>query len=155
MSSALAADLKFPLPPNEIRKWLRFAGKGGIGKALAIHDKEASRSEELMFLAGDTIVILLEVGNNADGSKIYFGSCEEVLGLIEGRDVNLLGRLKRPVFSKRQATDKRNADQPRSSDEHRYGLGIETDAGSKDGALKCAKLLDVKPDPVLQAIRLR
>jgi len=45
------------------RKWLRFSDKGGIGKALAIIDKLAeSGTDELMFMDGDELVVLMQLG---------------------------------------------------------------------------------------------
>lgn len=49
----------FPLTAAELSRWTCFGVKGGIGRAEALTDKLAEGAEELMFLQGDEIVVLL------------------------------------------------------------------------------------------------
>ena len=49
----------FPLSPADLSRWSRFGAKGGIGRAEATVDKLAEDPGELMFLAGDAIIVLL------------------------------------------------------------------------------------------------
>lgn len=45
------------------RKWLRFSDKGGIGKAVSLADRLAeSGTDELMFMEGDPITVLMQLG---------------------------------------------------------------------------------------------
>ena len=55
--------LRFPLSPVELQRWTRFAQKGGIGRARARVDKVSQdAAKDLMFLEGDDIVVLMELG---------------------------------------------------------------------------------------------
>lgn len=48
---------------HSCRKWLRFSEKGGIGKAVSIADRLAeSGTDELMFMEGDAITVLMQLG---------------------------------------------------------------------------------------------
>ncbi|GAA5874491.1 hypothetical protein JCM3774_005734 [Rhodotorula dairenensis] len=89
----------FPLGPAELERWTRFASKGGIGQARAKVDK-ASQDDghrDLMFLEGEEIVILLDLGAGS-----YLGYCEGVVGMLYGLDVEMLqAKLKRPVMAAR------------------------------------------------------
>ena len=55
----------FPLTAADLSRWTRFGVKGGIGLADALNDKLAEGAEELMFLQGDEIVVLLELEGGA------------------------------------------------------------------------------------------
>lgn len=57
----------FPFSPVDLERWQRFASKGGIGKARAKVDKvsQDGGQKDLMFLAGEEIVILLDLGNSS------------------------------------------------------------------------------------------
>ncbi|GJN91048.1 hypothetical protein Rhopal_004063-T1 [Rhodotorula paludigena] len=59
----LASVPTFPLSPAELQRWNRFANKGGIGKAKAKVDRVSEDGErDLMFLQGDMIIVLMELG---------------------------------------------------------------------------------------------
>lgn len=54
----------FPLSSTELGKWSRFAVKGGIGKATANEDRIADGQGELMFMAGDQLTVLVDLGQS-------------------------------------------------------------------------------------------
>ncbi|BGP40687.1 hypothetical protein JCM10449v2_004649 [Rhodotorula kratochvilovae] len=97
----LAAHPVFPLSPLELQRWNRFAKKGGIGQARARVDKVSEDAvRDLMFLEGDGIVILMDLG-----ASTYLGFCEGVVGLFNGAEVVMQqAKLKRPVISSRSSS---------------------------------------------------
>ncbi|GJJ08912.1 hypothetical protein Clacol_003132 [Clathrus columnatus] len=84
---------------TDLARWTRFAAKGGIGKCTAIQDCVAERLEDLMFLKDDGIIVLLQLPEENQ----YLGFCEGVVGRFSGSAVQFHGKLKRPVFAKRQS----------------------------------------------------
>ncbi|KAJ8293553.1 Ecotropic viral integration site 5 [Rhodotorula toruloides] len=100
----LTTTPSFPLAPLELQRWVRFAVKGGIGKAVAKVDKASEDGvRDLMFLEGDTITVLMDLGRGA-----YLGYCEGVVGLFTGAEVVMQqAKLKRPVISTRSASASR------------------------------------------------
>lgn len=64
------------------RKWLRFSDKGGIGKAVSLADRLAeSGTDELMFMEGDPIVVLMQLGQSylfvfhCSSSRVWVFGC--------------------------------------------------------------------------------
>ncbi|BGP00085.1 GTPase-activating protein GYP5 [Rhodotorula toruloides] len=100
----LATTPTFPLAPLELQRWVRFAVKGGIGKAVAKVDKASEDGvRDLMFLEGDTVTVLMDLGRGS-----YLGYCEGVVGLFSGAEVVMQqAKLKRPVISTRSASASR------------------------------------------------
>ncbi|KAG6877529.1 hypothetical protein C0993_006323 [Termitomyces sp. T159_Od127] len=77
----------------ELRRWTRFAAKGGIGKCTALKDCVAENSDDLMFL---------EV---SPGALWRNGSCEGVVGRFYGSYVHFHGKLKKPIMAKRSSVN--------------------------------------------------
>ncbi|GAA5961289.1 hypothetical protein JCM8115_001539 [Rhodotorula mucilaginosa] len=99
MSSPQVPRPVFPLSPADLERWTRFAKKGGIGAARARVDKvsQDGGQRDLMFLEGEEIVILSDLGTGS-----FLGYCEGVIGIISGADVEMLqAKLKRPVMTAR------------------------------------------------------
>ncbi|KAF8530690.1 hypothetical protein JB92DRAFT_2646674, partial [Gautieria morchelliformis] len=84
---------------SDLARWTRFAAKGGIGKCIALQDCVAQGVEDLMFLKDDEVVVLLQLPQEDQ----YLGYCEGVVGRFRGSAVHFHGRLKKPVFAKRQS----------------------------------------------------
>ena len=55
---------------SDLSRWTRFAAKGGIGKCTAVKDCVAQGNEDLMFIVGDEIVVLMQL----DGEGVYLVS---------------------------------------------------------------------------------
>ncbi|BGP25220.1 proteophosphoglycan ppg4 [Rhodotorula toruloides] len=100
----LATTPTFPLGPLELQRWVRFAVKGGIGKAVAKVDKASEDGvRDLMFLEGDMVTVLMDLGRGS-----YLGYCEGVVGLFSGAEVVMQqAKPKRPVISTRSASASR------------------------------------------------
>ncbi|EJT99137.1 hypothetical protein DACRYDRAFT_42624, partial [Dacryopinax primogenitus] len=81
---------------TQLARWTRFAAKGGIGRGTALRDCVAEGPEDLMFMQGDEVVVLMSV---AEGK--YLGYCEGVVGHFQMTDVNLHGKLKKAIFTRR------------------------------------------------------
>lgn len=62
MSAPTVQAPTFPLSPTELGKWSRFAIKGGIGHAVAKEDRIAEGMDQLMFIQGDELVVLIDLG---------------------------------------------------------------------------------------------
>ncbi len=62
MSAPTVQAPTFPLSPTELGKWSRFAIKGGIGRAVAKEDRIAEGMDQLMFIQGDELVVLIDLG---------------------------------------------------------------------------------------------
>jgi hypothetical protein len=95
MSSALPT---FPLSSNDLSRWTRFATlKKGIGIARAVRDRTAKEEEELMFLAGEEIVVLCDLGEReveGDGEEEVKGESGSGGGVREREYlVSQFGRL--------------------------------------------------------------
>ncbi|PCH32957.1 hypothetical protein WOLCODRAFT_56556, partial [Wolfiporia cocos MD-104 SS10] len=85
---------------KELGRWARFAAKGGIGRGTALQDCIAETDDDLMFMKGDEITVLMLW---EDGEDLYLGYCEGVIGLFHAEDVHFHGRLKKPVITKRSS----------------------------------------------------
>ena len=46
---------------KDLARWTRFANKGGIGKCTAVLDCVAQGTDDLMFLADDEIIVLMQL----------------------------------------------------------------------------------------------
>ncbi|KZT24311.1 hypothetical protein NEOLEDRAFT_1038725, partial [Neolentinus lepideus HHB14362 ss-1] len=86
------------MEPAELARWTRFAAKGGIGKCTALQDCVAESPEQLMFLKDDEITVLMQL---ADQEGWYLGYCEGVVGRFQAKHVQIYGKLKKPVMTKR------------------------------------------------------
>lgn len=54
--------VQLPLSASALRKWTRFAEKGGIGKAVGKLDKLAEPdTDQLMFMEGEELVVLMQL----------------------------------------------------------------------------------------------
>jgi hypothetical protein len=77
MAVPLAAAPTFPLSSSELGRWEKFGRKGGIGKAIALNDCEQMDAADLMFLADDEIVVLLDLGDDMYLVSLGVGYCME------------------------------------------------------------------------------
>lgn len=89
------------MEPAELARWTRFAAKGGIGKCTALQDCVAESPEQLMFMKDDEITVLMQL---TDQEGWYLGYCEGVVGRFQGKHVQIHGKLKRPVMTKRSSS---------------------------------------------------
>ncbi|KZT00910.1 uncharacterized protein LAESUDRAFT_816259 [Laetiporus sulphureus 93-53] len=87
---------------TDLRRWTRFAAKGGIGTCTALQDCVAESSEDLMFMKDDNITVLVQL---ADKKDMYLGYCEGVVGRFHGSLVRFHGRLKKPVMTRRSSSN--------------------------------------------------
>ncbi|KAF8259416.1 rab-GTPase-TBC domain-containing protein [Lactarius quietus] len=85
----------------QLSRWTRFASKGGIGKCIALQDCVARKPDDLMFLKDDEITVLMQL---PDEDGIYLGYCEGVVGRFAATYVQINGKLKTPVISKRSSS---------------------------------------------------
>ncbi|KAN0064633.1 hypothetical protein ACQY0O_002262 [Thecaphora frezii] len=110
---------------HTLNAWTRFAlQKGGIGSCTALIDNPATEPEDLMFMAGEKIIVLRRLdedgadandrpnslsakrksnaaaGSN-DAASWFLGYCEGVVGRFRGAHVQFHGRLKKPVLMRR------------------------------------------------------
>ncbi|THH15095.1 hypothetical protein EW146_g5336 [Bondarzewia mesenterica] len=88
---------------SELSRWTRFAAKGGIGKCTASQDCVAKHPEDLMFLKGDEITVLMQLTDQKDA---YLGYCEGVVGRFDGAYVHFHSKLKTPVMTKRSSNSR-------------------------------------------------
>lgn len=99
---------------HTLNAWTRFAlQKGGIGSCTALIDNPATDLEDLMFMAGEKIIVLrrLDDETQSEGSKgrsvisdsdaWFLGYCEGVVGRFKGAHVQFHGKLKKPVLMRR------------------------------------------------------
>ncbi|KAF9446704.1 hypothetical protein P691DRAFT_640329, partial [Macrolepiota fuliginosa MF-IS2] len=93
----------------QLARWTRFAAKGGIGKCSATTDCIAQNKEDLMFLKGDEIVVLMRI---PESDEVYLGFCEDVIGRFRGKDVRFHGKLKRPIITKRSSVSATKSPSP-------------------------------------------
>ncbi|TFK48093.1 hypothetical protein OE88DRAFT_1665186 [Heliocybe sulcata] len=89
------------MEPAELARWTRFAAKGGIGRCTALQDCVAESSEQLMFLKDDEITVLMQL---VDQEGWYLGYCEGVVGRFQAKHVQVHGKLKKPVMTKRSSS---------------------------------------------------
>ncbi|KZV75280.1 hypothetical protein PENSPDRAFT_538468, partial [Peniophora sp. CONT] len=89
----------------QLGRWTRFAAKGGIGRATALVDYVAEQPQDLMFLKGDEIVVLLKLEEEREG-EVYLGHCEGVIGRFDARHVRFHSKLKTPVRTRRSSLAK-------------------------------------------------
>ncbi|KAI0033861.1 hypothetical protein K488DRAFT_23383, partial [Vararia minispora EC-137] len=85
----------------QLSRWTRFAAKGGIGKCTALQDCVAEHADDLMFLKGDEIIVLVRLEDEKDS---FLGYCEGVVGRFDGARVQFHGKLKTPVRAKRTSS---------------------------------------------------
>ncbi|KAH7097869.1 hypothetical protein BKA62DRAFT_623365, partial [Auriculariales sp. MPI-PUGE-AT-0066] len=85
------------LDAQNLARWTRFALKGGIGRCVAVQDCVAQNPEDLMFLKGDEIVVLVQLSEEGR----FLGYCEGVVGQFSAADVHFTTKLKKAVFAKR------------------------------------------------------
>ncbi|KAJ7043119.1 hypothetical protein C8F04DRAFT_876887, partial [Mycena alexandri] len=78
---------------EDLARWSRFAMKGGIGKCTALHDCIAQAPEDLMFVKGDGIVVLMQL----PGNGWYLGYCAGIVGRFRAKAVQFHSKLKTPV----------------------------------------------------------
>ncbi|SPO26219.1 related to MDR1 - Mac1p interacting protein [Ustilago trichophora] len=111
---------------HTLNAWTRFAlQKGGIGACTALIDNPATEPEDLMFMAGEKIIVLRRLDDDApvssarptsstslnkrrsdaitDSEAWFLGYCEGVVGRFKGAHVQFHGRLKKPVLMRRSA----------------------------------------------------
>ncbi|EST08510.1 Rab-GTPase-TBC domain protein [Kalmanozyma brasiliensis GHG001] len=110
---------------HTLNAWTRFAlQKGGIGSCTALIDNPATEPEDLMFMAGEKIIVLRRLDDDASTHDSYarptsstsaslktlpeseawfLGYCEGVVGRFKGAHVQFHGRLKKPVLMRRSA----------------------------------------------------
>ncbi|KIY45266.1 hypothetical protein FISHEDRAFT_27421, partial [Fistulina hepatica ATCC 64428] len=74
---------------SELARWTRFAAKGGIGSCTATCDCVAQSADDLMFLKGDVITVLMQ----SDAPNTYLGYCEGVVGRFSGDNVHFHAKL--------------------------------------------------------------
>ncbi|CDR98848.1 hypothetical protein [Sporisorium scitamineum] len=111
---------------HTLNAWTRFAlQKGGIGSCTALIDNPATEPEDLMFMAGEKIIVLRRLGDDSLGSDRrptgsttaalnkrksdtlpdseawFLGYCEGVVGRFKGAHVQFHARLKKPVLMRR------------------------------------------------------
>ncbi|MCO5613978.1 hypothetical protein L7F22_068258 [Adiantum nelumboides] len=99
---------------HTLNAWTRFAlQKGGIGSCTALIDNPATDLEDLMFMAGEKIVVLRKLDDEAqsesskgrsmisDADAWFLGYCEGVVGRFKGAHVQFHGKLKKPVLMRR------------------------------------------------------
>ncbi|PWN33709.1 TBC-domain-containing protein [Meira miltonrushii] len=99
---------------HTLNAWTRFAlQKGGIGSCTALIDNPATDLEDLMFMAGEKIVVLRRLDDEAqsesskgrgvisDADAWFLGYCEGVVGRFKGAHVQFHGKLKKPVLMRR------------------------------------------------------
>ncbi|SAM81764.1 related to MDR1-Mac1p interacting protein [Ustilago bromivora] len=110
---------------HTLNAWTRFAlQKGGIGTCTALIDNPATEPEDLMFMAGEKIIVLRRLDDDSpdanqrptsstsarrksdalsDSEAWFLGYCEGVVGRFKGAHVLIHGRLKKPVLMRRSA----------------------------------------------------
>ncbi|CBQ72348.1 related to MDR1-Mac1p interacting protein [Sporisorium reilianum SRZ2] len=112
---------------HTLNAWTRFAlQKGGIGACTALIDNPATEPEDLMFMAGEKIIVLRRLDDDAldsdrrptsssttaplnkrksdtlpDSDAWFLGYCEGVVGRFKGAHVQFHARLKKPVLMRR------------------------------------------------------
>ncbi|VDC03245.1 unnamed protein product, partial [Peniophora sp. CBMAI 1063] len=94
------------LDATQLSRWTRFAAKGGIGRATALVDYVAEQAQDLMFLKGDEIVVLMKL---EEGGDVYLGHCEGVIGRFSASNVRFHSKLKTPVRTRRSSLAKSTA----------------------------------------------
>ncbi|KAJ9475162.1 Rab-GAP TBC domain-containing protein [Pseudozyma hubeiensis] len=112
---------------HTLNAWTRFAlQKGGIGSCTALIDNPATEPEDLMFMAGEKIIVLRRLDDETldaaprptsstsaslnnkrksdllpDSDAWFLGYCEGVVGRFKGAHVQFHARLKKPVLMRR------------------------------------------------------
>ncbi|KAF5346504.1 hypothetical protein D9756_010105 [Leucocoprinus leucothites] len=130
---------------DQLVRWTRFAAKGGIGKCTAVNDYIAQHSDELMFLKGDEIVVLLRI---PDAEDVYLGLCEGIIGRFRGQDVRFHGKLKRPVITKRSSLSAAAAKTPSPNINNSNSINPQDDNASTAAPPPLA-LIPPPPHPTL------
>ena len=112
----VAALPVFPLSQVELQRWYRFAQKGGVGRARAKVDKVSQdAARDLMFLEGDEVVVLMDLGASSYLVRPLFSPWPTALhseltrpvarhaGLLRGRHGPLQRRRRRHAAGSAQA----------------------------------------------------
>ncbi|WVQ99720.1 hypothetical protein IAU59_006862 [Kwoniella sp. CBS 9459] len=69
--------------PRELNDLLELAGRGGIGRGVARADCVAEAPDQLMYIEGDELILLRDLGD------VFLASCEGVIGWVERKHINL------------------------------------------------------------------
>ncbi|OCF60866.1 hypothetical protein L486_00510 [Kwoniella mangroviensis CBS 10435] len=69
------------LDPRELNDLIALAERGGIGKGVALTDCVAEAPDQLMYISGDELILLRDLG------KVLLASCEGVIGWVERENV--------------------------------------------------------------------
>ncbi|KAG5338936.1 hypothetical protein C0989_005570 [Termitomyces sp. Mn162] len=80
---------------TELARWTRFAAKGGIGKCTALVDCVAENPDDLMFLKGDEITVLMQLCESPGVYLVSFFHLRVYLTTHTG--------LKKPIITKRSS----------------------------------------------------
>ncbi|WVR06760.1 hypothetical protein IAU60_003795 [Kwoniella sp. DSM 27419] len=67
--------------PRELNDLMDLAGRGGIGKGIALTDCVAEAPDQLMYIKGDELILLRELDD------VLLASCEGIVGWVETRNV--------------------------------------------------------------------
>lgn len=131
--------IQLPLTAAALRKWLRFADRGGIGQAVSLSDRLAeSGTDELMFMEGEPITVLVQLDNER-----YLGSCEGVVGIFHGKDVRFVAKLKKPVFTKKHAKPETHTSTSRTRQSSPLPKSLVVGSPAATGTLSPAQTLTV------------
>ncbi|WWC89004.1 uncharacterized protein L201_003921 [Kwoniella dendrophila CBS 6074] len=65
------------LDPRELNDLIALAERGGIGKGVALTDCVAEAPDQLMYISGDELILLRDLG------KVLLASCEGIIGWVE------------------------------------------------------------------------
>ncbi|WWD03223.1 hypothetical protein V865_001274 [Kwoniella europaea PYCC6329] len=69
------------LDPRELNDLIALAERGGIGKGVALTDCVAEAPDQLMYISGDELILLRDLG------EVLLASCEGVIGWVERENV--------------------------------------------------------------------
>ncbi|WVF71143.1 hypothetical protein IAT40_005940 [Kwoniella sp. CBS 6097] len=69
------------LDPRELNDLLDLAGRGGIGRGVALADCVAEAPDQLMYIEGDELILLRDLGD------VFLASCEGIIGWVERKNV--------------------------------------------------------------------
>ncbi|OCF31932.1 hypothetical protein I316_06314 [Kwoniella heveanensis BCC8398] len=69
------------LDPRELNGLLELAGRGGVGTGVALADCVAEAPDQLMYIEGDELILLRDLGD------VFLASCEGIIGWVERKNV--------------------------------------------------------------------
>ncbi|WWC62211.1 uncharacterized protein I303_104806 [Kwoniella dejecticola CBS 10117] len=69
------------LDPRELNDLIALAERGGIGKGVAMTDCVAEKPDQLMYISGDELILLRDLGD------VLLASCEGIIGWVERKNV--------------------------------------------------------------------